>query len=135
MRDKLLSNVNDAKLFWKTLKTVKSNVRHVSPICIDDWYKHFSNLFKSVDTDDNVPVVLDDDDDDDDDDDLFVDILDSPISKDEILKCIAELKCAKSPGLDNVIPEFIISGQDILLPYLELLFNIIFETGIFPKSW
>ena len=119
----------------------KQSVKH--NISTNEWYEHFKQLFTSTNTnsvtdkgmDNSSPAVR-----------LSVetlsevqilsnDILDSPISRKEISESIRYLKTNKAAGIDNILPEFIKNADDILLPYLELLFNVILETGQFPSSW
>ena len=60
------------------------------------------------------------------------DELNSPITGEEIKRCIIKMKNNKSPGNDCIINEYITSTIDIVLPKYVTLFNIIFDTGIIP---
>ena len=62
-------------------------------------------------------------------------ILNSPITDFEISKAIRDLKLGKAAGHDEILNEYFKNAKDILLPLLVKLFNIIFETGMFPSSW
>ena len=53
----------------------------------------------------------------------------------EIDKCIKLLKNNKSPGIDNVLNEYIKCTKTQLLPICVKLFNIILETGYIPSNW
>ena len=61
--------------------------------------------------------------------------LNQPISQNEVLQAIKNLKNNKSPGPDSVLNEHIKSTTNLLLPIYTQLFNAIFDTGIFPESW
>jgi hypothetical protein len=62
-------------------------------------------------------------------------ILKSYITRDEIGSAIHDLRKGKSAGPDDLIPEFVKEFPEIILPYLEVIFNTIFDTGSFPKTW
>ena len=57
------------------------------------------------------------------------------ISVTEIKKHITSLKNNKSPGVDNILNEFIKYCPEELIPVLAKLFNIVLETGIIPSDW
>ena len=61
--------------------------------------------------------------------------LNCEITAPEILKCIRNLKNAKSPGSDDVLNEYIKCTSHLLMPLYTLLFNVILETGIMPSKW
>ena len=62
-------------------------------------------------------------------------ILNKPITEEEIRTCISKLKNHKAPGIDNIINEYITTTEDILMPVYIRVFNIIFMNGIFPDVW
>ena len=66
--------------------------------------------------------------------DVMFDELNLPLSREEILNAIKQLKNNKGPGQDKMINEFFIHGGHILLPYLDTLFNTIFNHGYFPND-
>lgn len=61
--------------------------------------------------------------------------LDRNITDAEIRKSIKQLKTGKSGGPDKMINEFLIYGSDTLVPYLQKLFNLLFDKGHFPDCW
>ena len=65
---------------------------------------------------------------------LFQEV-DSEITTDEINKAIDQLKLNKATGLDLILNEFIIYGNNQLLLLLLRLFNVMFLKGYFPESW
>ena len=62
-------------------------------------------------------------------------ILNKPVTEEEIRTCISKLKNHKAPGIDNIINEYITTTEDILMPVYIRVFNIIFMNGIFPDVW
>ena len=52
--------------------------------------------------------------------------LDIPITKDEILKCIKNLKTDKASGIDKICNEYIKASKDIMLDIYVKLFNLVF---------
>ena len=46
------------------------------------------------------------------------DCLDSPIEQEEILKAITNLKSGKSPGIDNVLNEYIVNTKTHSVAYI-----------------
>ena len=74
--------------------------------------------------DNNIDISIDDNN----------EILNSPISESEILKCIKSLKNIKACANDEIINEYIKSTSHIMLP-LYTFFNLIFETGYLPEAW
>ncbi|XP_060580829.1 uncharacterized protein LOC132737545 [Ruditapes philippinarum] len=57
------------------------------------------------------------------------------ITEYEIKQAINQLKRNRSAGPDLLLNEFLISGKDVFIPLLCVLFNKIFETGNFPDRW
>lgn len=62
-------------------------------------------------------------------------LLNMPITEEEISKCINKLKNSKLPGSDQILNEYIKNAKPKLLPLYTKLFNLIFETGIIPENW
>ena len=63
------------------------------------------------------------------------DELNIPISDLEIRQSIHHLRANKSPGPDGVCLEMYKHTIHIILPFLNALFNEIFENGDFPAQW
>ena len=62
--------------------------------------------------------------------------LNTPFTSNEILMAIKDLKRNKAPcPADNLLNEFFIETSDILIGHITDCFNIIFDSGHFPKVW
>ena len=117
--------------------TGKSRYSAPCPISTGEWYNHFMNLANpdgdffvaDADISHEVRLLIESD---------FIDLfqeLNIPISSDEIVKAIKDLKNGKCGGDDLLINELFIHGRDSLCQYLLPLFNLIFDSGIFPDMW
>ena len=58
-------------------------------------------------------------------------MLNSKITRDEILRNINKLKKSKAAGYDSIVNEYIKYTKETFLPVYEILFNIILDTGVF----
>ena len=67
--------------------------------------------------------------------DNVFDELDAATSEQEIENAIKCLKRDKSPGVDQMLNEYLIEFKGFFLPILHSLFNCIFQSGIFPDAW
>ena len=56
-------------------------------------------------------------------------------SHQEILKTITQLRTNKSAGPDKLLNEFFINGKAVLSTTLLILFNKLFEMGLFLEEW
>ena len=61
--------------------------------------------------------------------------LNSPVTCGEIERCIRNLKNSKSPGLDNILNEYIKNTKFLMLPLYVKLFNAVLDSGIIPSTW
>ena len=62
-------------------------------------------------------------------------ILDKPISENEVDEAINKLKLNKSPGIDGINSNFIKNAKPFLIKTLTTLFNHMYEKSIFPPEW
>ena len=99
-------------------------------ISLDDFRKHFESVTSgegnSTDTAGNAINF---------DESAVFEELDGPISKDEIIANIKNLKKGKAHGSDLILNEMLIECKSLLIPILHKLFNNILNTGFFPTSW
>ena len=133
--DKLITAGNNQN-FWRILKSIDDNLEtdsndlsHISP---DSWIDHFQNLQKAdkEELDSNQTNICEER-----HDDNLQNELNRVITETELNSIISKLKNRKSPGNDRIRNEMIKCSFPILKYVLLKLFNIIFQSGIFPKSW
>ena len=62
-------------------------------------------------------------------------MLDEPITASEIRASVMNLKNGKSPGIDGIPAEFFKVACDKFLPFLEILFNKLYNKSYFPNDW
>lgn len=158
-KEKILGTLNDCKgdsrAFWKTVKRYTSKKCVQNSITKDEWYDHFSRVFNSHSNGDTVveaaaATVLNNVDESvgepgaagvaecnyqGGEDDGELDCLDGEICRAEVVAAIRSLKNGKAPGPDNVIGEFLKYSGDEIITFLLKLFNVVFESGSFPKAW
>ena len=124
------ANDQNPKAFWNLLKAERKPLSLV--IKPDDWFRHFSELL-------NPPLPTDIENgnyiEDEEQPLLQNEYLDRPISENEVLVAIKNLKTGKSPGIDGLISQFFKSDPEQICPYLTTLFNSYFEHGYFPPEW
>ena len=106
-------NSTEFTQFSKDLGTVTSKFKNYSHH--ENILKNLSFLLKNPTNDDNK--------------------LNGPIQENEITKAIRGLKNGKSCASDLIANEMMKHGVPVLLKPLHKLFNMVYESGSFPKSW
>lgn len=116
------------KDYWKYLNSLK-NKKNIEKPDLSVLYEHFKAM-NSVDSgsDQGSDSSWSDHQDEN-------EYLNSPITCGEIEKCIRNLKNSKSPGLDNILNEYIKNTKLLMLPLYVKLFNAVLDSGIIPSSW
>ncbi len=139
----LLQSCKDGnyKTFWSGVKSLLGkSVTQATSISSLQWVDYFKNILniKDVNIDEdfvtfakqyilqNASTLIDDDSDN---------ILNKEITLKEITIALSALKLGKACGPDGLPPEMWKHGGNILLPYLHVLFNCIFNSGDFPSAW
>ena len=115
------------KEYWKIISSI-DNKKLDSNIELDSLYSFFRDLNAEPGSESHQMIDNMNIDDDD-------EVLNSPITDCEILKCIKSLKNNKACSNDQIINEYIKSTSEIMLPLYNSFFNLILETGILPDSW
>ena len=99
-------------------------------ISLNAWRDHVMNVFNSSDSgqhgcgdcsaEESLPNV---------------DSLDRPISEEEVLLVIKNLKLGKSSGLDGILAEMFKSADNTVAGFLTDCFNELFKNGEYPDLW
>ena len=141
----MLLNLADGKTLWSTLRQINSTYSPSNTsIQLEQRHTYFSRLFardgavhdefhlsEELDSllstvDDILPGVRDE---------INNDMLNSPISEKEIINSINNLKRGKAGGPDAIIGEFFQSTINYIVPFLNILFNKMWDSGAFPEEW
>ena len=122
-----LSKSNQKK-FWNFFKVKKD------PTGNCNFRSYFKNLYENKS---NPGVLLEEIIYDPDNDNIIFDIefLNKEIISDELENALIKLKNNKSCGLDNILNEFLKASTPLVKNVMLKLFNVILNSGIFPKEW
>lgn len=101
-----------------------------SNLGLDAFYEYFMNQNETPDGDDEVDIDLDKI-----PPENINNILNSPITEDEILCAVKNLKNNKASGYDNIVNEHIKHTIHMMRPIYCKFFNLILNTGKIPNSW
>ena len=125
----------DPKAFWKLFDELKEldTVRKSNPISMDTWRSHFYALLnRHFKPNPNVETNIDN----------FLannknvfNSLNYKITQKEISESISDLKSKKAPGADGILNEMLKTAHPFITKQLELLFNAIFTSSVFPDIW
>jgi hypothetical protein len=128
--EKLENSAKDPKLFRQTIRSVNRKSLIYNSISTENWFDHFSNLFNDfANADDGGEEETEVEDGD------HEPIFNDPISRQEVITSIGNLKSGKSAGPDRVIGELLNHASDRVADFSVTLFNRIFESGTFPLEW
>ena len=121
------ARLNNAKDYWALFKN-KPPAKCTNNISSTEFYNH-CDINIDTDIDDiiqpNESNELD----------IMYEELNQPVTVDEVKNSIKQLKSGKSAGLDLLLNEFYIHGQELLAVPLCDLFNCVIKTGHFPNKW
>ena len=128
----LTDSSNKPKDFWTVIKSGKSKNSPENNISNSDWVSYFQSLFSSEvnqpNIDQNHPlqdIVQNNDE----------TSIESQITDAEIRYALSKLKADRSGGPDGLCVEMFKAVVDDIMPFLSVLFNDIFNSGIFPEDW
>ena len=130
-RKLLIDSSNKPKDFWAAIKSRKSKHTPENNISNRNWVSYCQSIFSSednpADIDQNHPLqnIAQNND---------ADALDSQITEAEIRYAISKPKSDRSGGPDGLCIEMFKATLDDIMPFLHVLFNNIFSSGIFPES-
>ena len=115
------------KHYWKILNSIKPKDRNSYPPLsgLHDFFKQINT--SNVNELNQLPYgynLLDND-----------EILNSPITMNEIKKIISRTNNDKTPANDLIINEYLKSTKELMSPLYVLFFNTILDTGTLPDKW
>ena len=131
-RSVLIEARNRPKDFWKTIKANNKVSTRKTEISNSDWVNYFRTLFSPPET---RPEINQDHPLQNITQDTNTDCLDIPITEMEIRRAISKLKSDRSGGPDGLCIEMFKFVIDDIIQFLVLLFNDIYNTGLFPEDW
>ena len=119
----------DARKFWKSIKKSykKTNTRSNS-LTVEQLHDHFKRMFgdQTEMEENNEPNI---------NMNITSEELDTHFTYTELRSAVFSQKNNKSPGVDNITSEIIKASYDLICPFLLKLYNHIYETGDYPRSW
>ena len=118
----------DPKSFWQIIHTNSNKIKKTGNVTIEDFFDHFSEL--------NFVVEINEGQTEDSPTsnetltcncitDKYSDMLNSPISEDEVKKAVKRLKNGKACGEDNILNEMIKAFSESHMSVLTKIFNIV----------
>ena len=135
--DKCLGECDNSNM-WQKIKNLTRGAFSTN-ITNTEWVQYFKSLFESAkfeidndfETEANSLLI-----------DLAegrlkidVDELDKPIEQSDVKEALSKMKNNKAPGLDGLVVEMYKNSLHQMSHHLVKLFNIIYETGVFPMEW
>lgn len=121
------SKTMDPRAFWNMLNQATNQKTHCN-ISPEEFEKHFKALNVSQNTDENEIENIEEE-------IICFNHLNAKIEEDELKKGLKSLKNNKSTGPDGILNEQIKATFPIMKNIYLQLFNVIFDTGCFPKTW
>lgn len=129
VQESLLLNKKNSSKFWDTIRKAR-NIKKPQPnIDMNSWKTHFEKVLNDqCENTERVdqPLVPEE---------TVVPELDTQITDQEVKDAIRNLKLGKASGLDEICGEFLKCAEDVVTPFLVVLFNKIYNLGLFPLSW
>ena len=126
----LLKNLHNSDKFWHIIRKKSWKRAKLPDIGIETWKSYFESLLTQNSA--FVANLIADDENGTDVNDLD---LDDEITTDEVDQAISKLGRGKAPGLDEISSELVKLGRKQLVPFLTKLFNVIYDTRVFPEDW
>ena len=128
-RTELANACKNPREYWRKIKqncNKKSSQNHITA---DNWLTYFRNLLNmNVETanDDLLQNITQEHDSHD---------LERPISDDEIISSVKSMHANRSPGPDGICIEMLKYTLNEITPFLNILFNEIYDKGELPANW
>ena len=122
-----MNSLHDSRKFWSMIKNATRRSSPQADIGLDTWKTHFEALLRDNDSKTHPPIS--------ETETTYHELLDAPISSVEVKRAFKKLKSGKAAGIDNVPGGCLKEAQDVLLPFLIKLFNLLYDSHYFPKVW
>ena len=115
----------DARKFWKS---IKKSYKKTNSLTVEQLHDHFKRMFgdQTEMEENNEPNI---------NMNITSEELDTHFTYTELRSAVFSQKNNKSPGVDNITSEIIKASYDLVCPFLLKLYNHIYETGDYPRSW
>ena len=126
---KLLSSLNNQRDFWATMRAIAPKRQYSkNDISKESWFTYFKGLLEQEDVLSGTtdPICEEDRDDSD---------FNRPITEEEVVCAINNLKARKAAGPDMIIGEVLKHASSVILPFAVRFFNRLFDKGIYPSNW
>lgn len=107
-----------------------NKTNNITPLNLESFYDHFKRLSEENELDEhllepeNAVTEL-----------REYNILNDPVTENEVFRAIRKLKKDKAPGYDNIVNEYIKSTKYILCHLYVKFLNRILDTGQIPEEW
>ena len=129
-RKELLNASKNPKQYWRLIKqNCNKKINLSDQISTDEWLNYFKGLFNLTEINQHEDVLRNIT------QDHESEALDIPISDQEIIISTKSIHTNRPPGPDGVCIEMLKETLTTILPYLKVLFNDIFNSGIYPEDW
>lgn len=142
VREKIEESVNVNGKFWKILKQMSGkNIDVRQAVSPRVWFSYFKELLNrqpilSLERQEEVNTFLSAHDVTCNDCETNnCEFLNDAITNDDILKAIESMSSGKAAGCDFILVEMLKASAHIVIPYLNILFNKVLDTGVFPDMW
>ena len=127
----------DTRKFWKSLrKTFKKKQDEADSLKVHDLHEHFKSVFgeSGENGDDNInPNTYNTN--KHMTENHVEGELNAEFSESELRKAVFKQKDNKSPGIDSISSEILKASYDTISPFLLSLYNRMFMTAEYPRSW
>ncbi|MEW8545253.1 MAG: reverse transcriptase family protein, partial [Candidatus Thiodiazotropha sp.] len=125
------------KKFWQNIKsTFKKKQERAETLTLDDLHEYFKSMFdenmdnNTTDRESNEAEI-----DLDIDPSISNDQLDADFTEEELRRAIFTQKDNKASGIDCISTEILKASFDFISPFLLSLYNRLFASGEYPRSW
>ncbi len=126
--------VGHQHLAWRLARTHLSGkgggIRTSATTCLDRhaWEEHFSSIFQNERAEDLASIDLGD---------VVDDILDAPITAEEVRRALEKKRNLRAPGPDGFRVDFLryVRHDEVVCSALARFFNLIVQSGEVPAAW